>query len=179
MPLHPALADGATFSRPAGSNGIESEESPRRSRAGRCSRCSGCRLLRANCHRDAAKERAGNEAKDHDCRDGMGARALFRAVEGGHVKMIRLLLKREQYAPDAALLRAVPRIIVASAIMGGVLWTLAYALQPYLARSSGALVQLISLSALVGVGVITYFVLCHVLGAARLNQLVAMMRRGG
>jgi putative peptidoglycan lipid II flippase len=93
--------------------------------------------------------------------------------------LMALLMRRRQFVPDSQLIRAAPKIIVASAVMGAALFATAYQLEAYLSRTSGPLIQLAALSVLVGTGVVVYFAFCHLTGAARLNQLLAAMRRGG
>ena len=86
---------------------------------------------------------------------------------------------RGHFKPDTQITRAIPKMVVASAVMGGALWLAAYHLQPYLDRASGIITQLLTLSLLVATGAAVFFVLCHLTGAARLSQLLAAVRRGG
>ncbi len=89
------------------------------------------------------------------------------------------LVRRGQFEADQDIVVAVPKIIVASAVMGLVLWLCAYQLSPYLNAKSGLLLQLLSLGLLVGLGAMVYFVTCQVTGAANLKRILASLRRTG
>lgn len=93
--------------------------------------------------------------------------------------LVWILTRRGQFVADRQIVTATPKIIVASAVMGVTLWLLAIFLAPYLAKSSGFLLQVSALGAIVIAGMIVYFTFCHISGAARLNQLLAALRRGG
>ena len=93
--------------------------------------------------------------------------------------LLAILIRRGQFVADEHLMSVVPKVVIASSIMGGMLWLMAVPLQPYLDQASGVASQLMALVALVTAGVTVFFALCHVSGAARLNQLLAAMRRGG
>lgn len=93
--------------------------------------------------------------------------------------LLGILIRRGQFKADQQLLRATPKIIVASAVMGSALWATAFVLEPWLNRQSGAISQLLALVVLVTTGMVCYFAFCHLSGAARINQLLAALRRGG
>lgn len=76
---------------------------------------------------------------------------------------------------DARLKRRLGRIVLASALMGGFLVGLAWGLAPWL--ETGGL-RYIALALLVGLGIISYFALGHLLGAFRLAEFKRALRRG-
>lgn len=79
----------------------------------------------------------------------------------------------EAATPDTRLIRRLGRIILASAIMGGVLYLCTLVLAPMLAGSvrAGALVLLIV------IGIVVYFGAGHLLGAFRLGEFRHALRR--
>jgi putative peptidoglycan lipid II flippase len=77
---------------------------------------------------------------------------------------------------DARFRRRVPRIVLASALMGVALWAGADALDTAL-RTGG--IRYAALAALVGGGGIVYFASAHVLGGLPLGDLKAAFRRSG
>jgi len=87
------------------------------------------------------------------------------------------LVKRGQFVADARLERALPRIGIASIVMGVALWLVAGAVQPWFAAQSGFLERMSALAALVGVGLIVYAVAVLALGILDLRQL-RLTRRG-
>jgi putative peptidoglycan lipid II flippase len=76
--------------------------------------------------------------------------------------------------PDARLIRRLPRILLASAIMGAVLFAThqatAAAYGPGGARG-------LALAGLVLLGIVVYFTAAHLLGALRLSDLKGALRR--
>jgi len=88
------------------------------------------------------------------------------------------LKRRGHFRSDARLRLALPMIVLASALMGGVLWLLTRAFAEWLAATNTALIRLSALAVLTGIGVIIYFALAHVTGAARLGSLRAAFARG-
>ncbi len=75
---------------------------------------------------------------------------------------------------DARFVRRIGRIIAASVIMGGVLFGAAALMAPLFATSG---VRYIALLALILIGIITYFGAGHMIGAFRLAEFRAAMRR--
>ena len=75
---------------------------------------------------------------------------------------------------DARFRRRVPRIVLASAVMGGALWGTNLILAPFLSMNG---VRYLALLALVVIGAIVYFAAAHLFGAFRINELKAAMRR--
>lgn len=76
---------------------------------------------------------------------------------------------------DARLRRRIWRICLASVGMGAVLWSLSASMSPFLGIPGW---RFLALAILVTLGMISYFVLAHVLGAMRFSELKSAMRRG-
>jgi putative peptidoglycan lipid II flippase len=94
--------------------------------------------------------------------------------------MLWLGLRRDaHFTADARLRAALPRIVLASVIMGVALVAGADVLAPWLAAHNGALIRFAALGVLVGGGLLTYFLAAHLSGAFRLGTLRAALRRGG
>jgi putative peptidoglycan lipid II flippase len=89
------------------------------------------------------------------------------------------LVRRGHFVADARLQRALPRIIVASLVMGLALWLAAGALQPWFAAQTGVLVRIGGLAALVGAGLVVYAAAVLALGILDMRQLRALARRDG
>jgi putative peptidoglycan lipid II flippase len=87
------------------------------------------------------------------------------------------LARRGELVADARLKRALPLIVLASLIMGGVLWLAAGYLQPWFGTSQGTIVRLFALAALVGAGLVVYAAAVLALGAIDLRQLRGLLRR--
>ena len=75
---------------------------------------------------------------------------------------------------DARFRQRLPRIILSSAIMGGVLWLAAQGLDPYLHQHLWRYLALLVLCAL---GIVTYFGTGAAIGAFRLSDFTALRRR--
>ncbi|SMX31222.1 murein biosynthesis integral membrane protein MurJ [Actibacterium lipolyticum] len=67
------------------------------------------------------------------------------------------------------------RIVLASALMGGILFGAAKLLEPWLLAGT---IRYAALAVLVAIGIVAYFGLGHVLGAFRLSEFRRAMRRG-
>lgn len=89
--------------------------------------------------------------------------------------LYRTLARRGHFVADARLSRRLPRLLIAAAAMGGVLWAGARLLDPYL--GGPLLMRYAALAVLVGSGIALYAVACFVTGAYRLADLKALMRR--
>jgi putative peptidoglycan lipid II flippase len=68
-------------------------------------------------------------------------------------------------------------IVVASLVMGAVLWILAWMFAQELASGSGLLVRTGTMAGLMAAGIIVYFAVAHLTGAARLGSLKAAFSR--
>jgi putative peptidoglycan lipid II flippase len=88
------------------------------------------------------------------------------------------LIMRGDYRPDALLERRGPLLMLASAVMGMVLWLLAAQLGPYLAPDNGVLLQVAALAVLVGAGASVYFGAAQLTGAADYRALWRGIARG-
>jgi putative peptidoglycan lipid II flippase len=91
--------------------------------------------------------------------------------------LYRTLGKRGQFEADARLRRRVPRLALASVVMGAALLWIAPAIDPYLTGS--ILRRAAGLTALVASGVAIYAVACFATGAFVLDDLKLLMRRAG
>jgi putative peptidoglycan lipid II flippase len=87
------------------------------------------------------------------------------------------LVRRGQFVKDARLCRALPRILVASLLMGVVLWLLAAVLAPSFQQTGASLERVLALITLVGAGLITYAIAVVGLGAVQIRQLIGLLRR--
>ncbi len=87
-----------------------------------------------------------------------------------------VLYRRGHLALDRRLKERVPRTVLASAAMGGLLWGAALFLEPWLAGSLAERVA--ALGALVGGGLVVFAVLAQVTGAGSVSEIKTMLRRG-
>lgn len=85
-----------------------------------------------------------------------------------------ILHRRGFFGMDARLRNKAPRIVAAVAVMAGALWGGKFLLWPWAVQSWQALV---AVSALVAVGLLAFALAAHLLHAARLGEVKAMMRR--
>src|SRR5437868_2199232 len=83
------------------------------------------------------------------------------------------LRKRGHFEADARLRRRVPRLALASVIMGGMLFWLAPSVDPYL--SGSILRRAAGLTTLVGAGVTVYALACFLTGAFVLNDVKLLL----
>ncbi len=91
--------------------------------------------------------------------------------------LYRTLAKRGEFVGDARLQRALPRIALATIVMGATLWIVATALQPWFAPPSGTAVRFGALAALVGAGLLVYAVATFAFGVIDRRQLRGLLRR--
>src|SRR5262249_39404166 len=87
------------------------------------------------------------------------------------------LVKRGQFVADARLKRAVPRIVVASLVMGIALWIVAGMLGPGFGAEGGLLARTGALAVLVGAGLVVHVIAVLALGVLDLRQLRGVLRR--
>ena len=87
------------------------------------------------------------------------------------------LARRGEFVGDARLFRSLPRIAVATLVMGAALWTLAAGLEPSLALPGRALVRFGALGALVGAGLLVYVLAILALGVIDRRQLLSLLQR--
>lgn len=92
-----------------------------------------------------------------------------------NVAVLAVILRRRGFfGMDARLRSKAPRIIAAVAVMAGAVWGAKFLLWPWAVQSWQALV---AVSALVAVGLLAFVLAAHLLHAARLGEVKAMMRR--
>jgi len=91
--------------------------------------------------------------------------------------LYRTLAKRGEFVGDARLRRALPRIGLATIVMGAALWIAASALAPCFAPPSGAAVRFGALAALVGAGLLVYAAATFAFGIIDRRQLRGLLRR--
>ncbi|TAN59399.1 MAG: murein biosynthesis integral membrane protein MurJ, partial [Magnetospirillum sp.] len=92
-----------------------------------------------------------------------------------NVVVLAILLKRRGFfAMDARLRAKAPRILAACAVMALALWGAREVLWPL---AQGQLLAIAMLAVLVAVGLVTFALAAHLLGATRLSDIKAMMRR--
>ncbi len=99
---------------------------------------------------------------------------------GGWINALLLwgaLKSHGHFEGDARLHHALPRIILASLLMGAALFAGANYLEPWLAQANGAAVRFSALGVLITGGSVAYFVMTQLTGAVRLGQLRAAFRR--
>ena len=89
--------------------------------------------------------------------------------------LYRTLVKRDHFHTDKQLRRRVPRLAMASLIMGVMLFFLAPLIDPYLTGS--ILRRAAGLLALVGAGVAVYAIACFLTGAFVLDEVKLLMKR--
>ena len=89
--------------------------------------------------------------------------------------LYRELRRRGDFVPDRRLARRVPRLVLAAAIMGGVLWFGSDRLQPYVAAPG--LMRWAALAVLVTVGALVYAAATFATGAFRPSDLRQLLRR--
>lgn len=86
-----------------------------------------------------------------------------------------MLRSRDQLRIDARLRGRVPRIVLSAFCMAGALWGGAFLLAPYFA--GGLAEKVPALAVLVAAGLIVYGIVAQLVGAARLSDVKAAMRR--
>lgn len=99
---------------------------------------------------------------------------------GGWLNALLLWLalkRREHFAADSRLSRALAMMVLSSLVMGAVVWLAAWLLSPWFAVDSGFSARFGALAVLVGTGGFAYFAAVHLTGAAPLGSLRAAFRR--
>ena len=87
------------------------------------------------------------------------------------------LARTGQFASDARLRRALPRIVLASLAMSALLWMVAVLLAPSFARTGATLERALALLTLIGTGILAYGAAVFGLGAVQVRQLLPLLRR--
>jgi putative peptidoglycan lipid II flippase len=92
--------------------------------------------------------------------------------------LYRTLVKRGAFVADARIKRTLPRIVLASVLMGAVLFAAAIPLAPWLSAPTPVVLRFAALGALVGSGLLAYAILAVLLGAVEIRQFRKFLRRG-
>jgi putative peptidoglycan lipid II flippase len=90
--------------------------------------------------------------------------------------LTRGLMKRGHFKVDARLRHRFPRMLAASAVMGAVLWWLAWALGPWSGPEVTELRRILGMAAIVTSGMLVFGAVAHLTGAVRLGELRGMLR---
>lgn len=91
--------------------------------------------------------------------------------------LLTTLLRRGHFIADARLLRVLPRILIACALMGAALWLGSSLLTPWFAEAQPVLVRFAALALLVAIGSTVYAVVIQASGAASIGQIMGGLRR--
>jgi putative peptidoglycan lipid II flippase len=92
--------------------------------------------------------------------------------------LLGVLVRRGHWGRDAALLRRIPRLVIAAVAMAGALWLALGWLAPELAKGSPLLVRAGTLLVMVAAGAVIYFVVAFAIGGADLGMIRRNIRRG-
>ena len=93
------------------------------------------------------------------------------------ILLIVTLRRRGQYQGDARLKQRLPRILLASAVMGAVLWVVLSYAGAFFDAGFGLEIRIAVLAALVALGIAVFFAVAEAIGAARLRDLRNQFRR--
>jgi putative peptidoglycan lipid II flippase len=93
------------------------------------------------------------------------------------VQLWLTLSDREHVRIDSRLARNLPRILLASVLMGAAVLALSEELAPYFHRSHGALVQFLSLAVLVGSGLAVFALATQILGVGNWHGIALRLLR--
>ncbi len=92
--------------------------------------------------------------------------------------LLGMLVRRGHWGSDRPLLRRIPRLVVAAAVMAGVLHLGAGWLSPWLAPATPLPAQALALAVLIGAGAVVYFGVAFGIGGADLGMIRRNLRRG-
>ena len=92
--------------------------------------------------------------------------------------LLAVLIRRGHWGRDIALLTRIPRLLVAAAVMTGVLWLGLRQFPERLAATAHLTTQASTLAALVAVGAVVYFVVAFGIGGADLGMIRRNVKRG-
>jgi putative peptidoglycan lipid II flippase len=87
------------------------------------------------------------------------------------------LVRRGYFVADQRLMRTLPRMLLASLVMGAVLWVVEGALSGSFGASASALLRIGALIGLVGSGLVVYVLAVFATGAMDMRQLRSFMQR--
>jgi putative peptidoglycan lipid II flippase len=107
--------------------------------------------------------------------------AVASAVAGwvNAAMLLFVLVRRGHWDRDAALMRRIPRLVLASALMGAALWYAQDHLAAELSSSARLVTKAGTLAILSGTGALLYFVLAFAIGGADIGMIRRNMKRGG
>jgi putative peptidoglycan lipid II flippase len=86
------------------------------------------------------------------------------------------LQRRGHYTPDDRIRHRLPRILLASLLMGAILAAAFYFLRPVFEGGNPLMLRAGVLIGLVALGAASYFLLAHVTGAMKISEMRAMLR---
>jgi putative peptidoglycan lipid II flippase len=92
--------------------------------------------------------------------------------------LLAVLVRRGHWGRDAGLISRIPRLLVAAAAMGGVLYLALGYCSGYLASASPLGVQALTLAVLVATGSLVYFAVAFGIGGADLGMIRRNVKRG-
>ncbi|WP_421091046.1 murein biosynthesis integral membrane protein MurJ [Pseudochrobactrum sp. MP213Fo] len=92
------------------------------------------------------------------------------------ILLLGVLIWRKHWVYDAGLIRRIPRLIIAAAIMGAALYYASAYMAPYLSRSAGFVTQATTLGLLVIASMILYFATVFTIGGASLSMIKGNVR---
>ncbi|HWK68461.1 MAG TPA: murein biosynthesis integral membrane protein MurJ [Rhizobiaceae bacterium] len=107
--------------------------------------------------------------------------AVASAIAGwvNAILLLGVLVRRGHWGRDAALLRRLPRLLVASVVMAGFLYGAIRWFAPQLASSAPLHTQAATLAVLVSAGAALYFAIAFAVGGADLGMLRRNLKRRG
>jgi putative peptidoglycan lipid II flippase len=91
--------------------------------------------------------------------------------------LLGILARRGIWRSDLKLEQTLRRILAAAALMGGFLWVMAKAIDPYTGAENNSLIKVSALAAMVIAGLALFFALAHLFGAVDLIDLRDRFRR--
>ena len=93
------------------------------------------------------------------------------------VILLAILYRRGHYRLDRQLIRRLPRILLASLVMGASLLLSATAVQDYFTGGNSAALRFAVLAAVLALGLSVYAISCHVFGAMKWQEARKLLRR--
>ncbi len=93
--------------------------------------------------------------------------------------LLGVLIRRGHWGGDRALMLRIPRLVLAAAIMAGMLYTATHWFAPQLASASPVYIQAATLGAIVLAAMLVYFGAAFGLGGADIGMIRRSIRRGG
>ncbi|HEV2504815.1 MAG TPA: murein biosynthesis integral membrane protein MurJ [Mesorhizobium sp.] len=107
--------------------------------------------------------------------------AVASAVAGwlNAVMLLAVLIRRGHWGRDIPLLKRIPRLVLAAALMGVALYCGAHWFAAELSSTSHLATKAITLTALCAAGAVIYFVVAFAIGGADLGMIRRNIKRGG